>query len=153
MGRIIMSLTIFALAVSACSTLAQSPLPTADVPELGQTWILKMNHSGGIMGLSRSIEISSDGNYTVTDERTNSRLEGKLSAAELVKLSDLLATAISNPPPGGRNSACADCFIYTIEFKGAGTSFTAEVDDTTIAESGLEPLVNFVRGIMEKDLR
>ena len=40
------------------------------------------------MGLSRSIEISSDGKFTVVDERANKTITGELSADELSKINE-----------------------------------------------------------------
>lgn len=154
MIRAILRLLIFAVLLSACGPLsASTPLATQSVSELGDTWTLKMHHSGGIMGLSRSIEISSDGKYTVTDERQNKTVQGQLSSDETAQLRDLLATSMRNSRPSLPSGACADCFIYAVELNNAGQTFTAQVDDTTIADSGLEPLITFVRGIIEKSLK
>lgn len=159
MPRAILVLLIFTMFASACgplipvTTAPEVPLATQSLPDLGESWTLKMSHTGGIMGLSRSIEISSDGKYTVTDERQNTTVEGQLSADKLSKLQDLLISSVRNSSPRGPNGACADCFIYTIEFSGGGKTFTATVDDTTIGDSGLEPLVTFLRGIIEGELK
>lgn len=153
MSRAILILLVLAGLISACATLSPAPLATASLPDLSGEWTLKMSHSGGITGLARSIELSSDGKYTVTDEREKKTVEGQLSAVDLGRLGELLASSLNNSLSTGLNSSCADCYVYTIEFNGAGNDFTATVDDTTIAESGLEPLVTFLRGIIEKSLK
>ncbi|MEW6406542.1 MAG: hypothetical protein AB1649_32560, partial [Chloroflexota bacterium] len=71
----------------------------------------------------------------------------------LAKLDDLLTTALINQQPSRPNGVCADCYIYAIEFNNGGKTLTVQVDDTTIAESGLEPLVVFLRSIMDKSLK
>ncbi len=69
------------------------------------------------MGLSRSIEISSDGNYTVMDERSNKTITKKLSANELSKLQEIISnTEYINTERSGP-SGCADCFIYDLEIQ------------------------------------
>jgi len=159
MSRAIVGLLIFTVLVSACGPLVpvtsapQAPLATQSLPDLGETWTLTMSHAGGIMGLSRSIEVSSDGKYKVTDEINNKTVKGQLASDEVAQLHDLLTAIVSNSLPKRLNSACADCFIYTIELDGTSKTFTAIVDDTTIADSGLEPLVTFLRDIMEKALK
>ena len=156
MTRSIFPLLICIFIVSACGPLVPAtpaPLPTQSLPELNETWTLRMSHTGGIMGLSRSIEVSSDGTYMVTDEREKNTVEGQLSSDELASLRDLLTTTASFSPPSGPTAVCADCFVYAIEIDGAGKPFNVQVDDTTIAASGLEPLVTFLRGIMEKALK
>ncbi len=159
MSRAIVGLLIFTVLVSACGPLLPvtsaplAPLATQSLPDLGESWTLKMSHTGGIMGLSRSIEISSDGKYTVTDERNNTTSEGQLSADEASKLKNLLATSLQSSSPRGLSGTCADCFIYEIELKGASKTYAAQVDDVTIADSGLEPLITFLRGVMEKALK
>ena len=63
--------------------------PTTEPSASGGDWTIKMTQSGGIMGLSRSIEVSSDGNYTVVDERTNKTVTGELTANELSELNEI----------------------------------------------------------------
>lgn len=153
MLRSMLFILLFAMLVSGCSSFSPTPVATPGPPEVDVSWTLRMDHSGGIMGLSRSIEISSDGKFTVSDERDNSTVEGQLSANELATLRDLLNSLKDIQVPATGRTTCADCFVYAIEFKDDGKSFRAELDDTTLADSGLEPLVTFVRGIMEKALQ
>ena len=41
--------------------------PSTSIPSLDGDWRITMKHSGGIMGLSRSINITSNGKYIVED--------------------------------------------------------------------------------------
>lgn len=125
-------------------------LQTNKLPTLTGSWKITMNHSGGIMGVSRSIEINSDGTYTVSDERTAQIIQGQLSQEELSNLMDTVASSefISNNEPYG----CADCFIYNIKISG-DTRFSAQVDDVTIEKSGLQPLITKLRNIMDAELK
>ncbi len=63
------------------------------------------------MGLVRSIEVSSDGSYTVTDKRTNKTVSGILSKDEISKLTKIVA-GVENIASEKPNGACADCFVY-----------------------------------------
>jgi len=124
----------------------QSPLPT---PVKDWTSI-KMTHSGGIMGLMRVIEISRDGMMTVTDSRTEKKTSRQLSADELTALSDLVSNyGFAAPSIEG---ICADCFIYTVEINRDGDVSITESNDITLTDSGMEPLVTFLRGLIDKAL-
>ena len=157
MFRTIFYILILTALLSACGPLLPesvsqaTPQATSSGPlDLGQTWNIKMHHSGGIMGLSRSIEISADGKFTVTDERTDQTVEGQLSSGESTQLRKLVTTAKITPVAQPDQTGCADCFVYALEISGNGKPFTAELNDITLPESGLESLVLFLRDLMDK---
>lgn len=110
-----------------------------------------MTHSGGIAGLLRSIEIKSDGSFTVMDERAGTTNEGQLSGNELTRIVGLVNSSeyAENKEPYG----CADCFIYNIEIAGDGGKFSAQVDDISIGKSGLGTLVTTLREMLERELK
>ena len=145
------------LFLSACGSIATAgsanPAETEknNLPELSGEWTITMIHSGGIMGLSRSIKISADGNYTVMDERAAQTKQGQLSSAELAGLVEVVNSSqyFPNKEPYG----CADCFIYTIEIAADDRDFSAQVDDITIEKSGLGSLVSALRSIIERELK
>ncbi|MBL8077512.1 MAG: hypothetical protein JNM55_06095 [Anaerolineales bacterium] len=147
---------VSALLFSACGIISGSatkePQPVkSNLPSLTGAWTINMTHSGGIMGLLRSIEITSTGSYTVKDERGNQNISGQLSEEELANLIQVInSTTYSqyNKPYG-----CADCFIYDIEIAGDDGRFSAQVDDISIEESGLSALVTSLREIMERELK
>ena len=147
MVRLLICITLLgALFLSGCASVSTpEPLPT-----LENEWTIKMIHSGGIIGLSRSIVISSNGTFTVIDERTEQRKEGQVSEEELANLTERVASIkySSNTTQSG----CADCFVYNIEISGTGKPFTAHVDDVTLEGSGLGPLVMDLRAIMDREL-
>lgn len=154
MTRLIFIGLLFSMLVAACRPLAAS---TPEMPQATPTpptgdWTLLMTHSGGIMGLRRTAEITSAGLMTVTDERAGKRVSTQLSKDELAQLQKLVSEASYTAPktPMG----CADCFIYEVTIqRGAGKPFTVTVDDTSIEASGMSPLVTFVRTLMEKALK
>jgi hypothetical protein len=160
MLRTILHFLLFAIFLTACGPLIPlagpqaTPQATSTGPlDLGQTWTIKMHQSGGIMGLSHSIEISSDGKYAITDDRANQSVKGQLTSAEMSQLRELITTANIKPIAKPGQSVCADCFIYALEINGAGKPFTIELNDITLPESGLESVVLFLRDLIDKSLK
>jgi hypothetical protein len=150
------------LLVAGC---AQSPTPeplktpapekptTSSLPALDNEWTIKVGHSGGIMGLSRTVEISSDGKFTVADKRTNKTVSGELSAVELSKLNELVASSQYVSPSKPNGMVCADCFIYDLEIQADGKKFAVQLNDISLPDSGLEPLVTYLRELIDKALK
>lgn len=114
-------------------------------------WRIVFVHSGGFAGLMRALEISSDGSYTLKDERTNFTKSGQITDNELADLSRILVGI--NYVPQTKPTGCADCFIYDIRVTGGGNDFSARVDDVNIDDSGLRLLVSALREIMDRELR
>lgn len=150
-------ITIFsALLLSACGSVTSLPTSIPEpvkgsLPALTGTWTISMTHSGGIMGLLRSVEITSTGSYIVKDERGKKNITGQLSEEDLANLIQVVnsTTYSQNNKPYG----CADCFIYDIVIIGDNGNFSAQVDDISIEESGLSTLVTTLRGIIERELK
>jgi hypothetical protein len=124
-----------------------------NLPALDGEWTIRMKHSGGIMGLSRSIEISSDGKFTVVDEYAKKTIAGKYSLDELTKIKERVSASeyITESEPKG--IGCADCFIYDLEIQGNGGNFVAQVNDISLPNSGLKPLVDYLRGLIDTALK
>ena len=152
MKRIVLLAWIWiALLLSSCSS--SSKTITATLPVAGNDeWTVRMTHSGGIMGLMRSVEVSSDGNFTVTNERENQTVAGKLSVEETATLAEIIANTkyVTLEKPG--MSVCADCFIYNVEIQGSGKKFAAQLDDISLPDSGMETLVTFLRAVINSVL-
>jgi hypothetical protein len=146
-----LSILWIALLLASCSPPATSAPTKSQMPALKGDWTIRMTHSGGIMGLLRSIEVKSDGIYTVKDERGKKDISGQLSKEELANLIQVVdsSTYSRNNEPYG----CADCFIYEITITGDGGGFSARVDDISIDKSGLSELVITLRGIIERELQ
>jgi hypothetical protein len=126
----------------------QEPLAT---PSMGWTSI-KMVHSGGIMGLLRTIEISRNGTLVVTDDRARKSVNGQLTTTDLSELIDIVSS-LSFAPPSKPGMGCADCFIYTLEISTPAGTSTLEANDISLLDSGLDPLVTFLRGVMDSVLK
>jgi hypothetical protein len=152
MFRTLPVLLLATIMLAACSPAMPTPLATPNPPTFGESWTIEMNQSGGIMGLSRSIEISSDGKYTVTDEHADKTIEGQLSTNELAQVQELVKTLEPAKVTSVEQTGCADCFVYTIVIQGEGKSSPAQVNDITLKDSGFAPLVTFLTDIMETSL-
>ena len=159
-----MSRTIYLFAllmtvlITGCSSFSPStPIPlntSLPTPKAAEAeWTIKMTHSGGIMGVARSIEISSDGKYTVADEMTDKTITGELTANELSKINGIVSDSNFSSATKPQRSSCADCFIYGIETQVNGKKVVYQVDDVTLSASGLEPLVTYLRDLMDKALQ
>jgi hypothetical protein len=149
----IFSTLLFTLLLSACGDSSNPPSNTSEsneLPSLTGSWIIRMNHSGGIMGLSRSVEVDSTGIYTVKEDHTDQTFTGQLSEEELEDLTNVVksTTYVLEKKPHG----CADCFIYDLEIVSDTGKFSAQVDDISIEGSGLSALVLLLRGIIEREL-
>ena len=116
-------------------------------PALAEEWSVKMTQSGGIMGLLRSIQVGSDGNYLVTDERSHLSSTGSLTKQQLTELQGLIANMKFTPPE--IRGSCADCFVYDIEIETGGQRMIVQADDMSLPDSGIESLVDFLRRILD----
>jgi len=137
-----------ALLLSGCK---QSSGITYTPPALEDGWSVKMTLSGGIAGLMRVIDVQSDGKYTVTDERAKDTSTGKLTDQELSELKKLITEMKFTAPQ--TDSGCADCFGYSLEIESGGRKMIAGSDDVTLGDSGMEPLVDYLRGLMDTALK
>jgi hypothetical protein len=122
-------------------------LPTPSVrdqelPKLTGDWHLRMEQSGGIAGISRTLEISSNGETTITDAQTKKQSVGQLSADQIAQLTELVASSSYKSPL--KKTSCADCFIYNLQIDNGGKIFQAQVDELSLRNSGLEPLIGFL---------
>jgi len=131
--------------------ISQAPQATPTAASLGD-WSLHMNQMGGIMALHRSVEISSDGQMTVTDERTKKTVTIQLNDDDLARLKTMLSTMAYTDFKSP--TVCADCFIYDLSVdRGSGKSLTITLDDMSLEGSGLSDLISLVRGLMDKALQ
>jgi len=151
---------VLALCVLAACAPLSTPTPLATptspakqaLPALEGKWTMKLTHSGGIMGLMRSIEISSDGKFIVRDERANETVNGRLSEKELNGLKGIVAESRYRSLPSPEGTICADCFVYNLEIQSAGKSFQVQLNDITLPESGLDALVSYLLSLLEESL-
>lgn len=152
----ILGILLCTIFLSACGSVTNAPSRTSEptksgLPSLTGSWTIRMTHSGGIMGLSRSIEVDSTGIYTVKEDRTDQKFTGQLSKDELADLKILISDVTYIPEKAPH--ICADCFIYDIQILSDDGKFSAQVDDLSIEGSGLSDLVMYLRGIIEREIK
>ena len=163
MSRIIfLCALLITLLVTGCGpSSTPEPLKTptleptkSDLPSPNGVWtMINMTHSGGIMGLMHSIEISSDGKYTVMDEWAKKTITRELSKNELSKLQEIISKTEFVSTEGRIPSGCADCFIYDLEIQGNGKRFSVQVDDVSMQKLGMETLIVYLRDLMDAALK
>jgi hypothetical protein len=133
--------------VVACAA-SQGPssggIPTDD------RWRIVFQLSGGIAGLDRQLEVTSTGELVAQDRRRGTRVAAQTTANELAQIASLVAAAKSVDP--GRQTACRDCLLYDIEIDARGRSFVFHLDDLSLPNSGVEPLVKALMNLLDRAL-
>ncbi|MBI3166993.1 MAG: hypothetical protein HYZ22_00835 [Chloroflexi bacterium] len=142
-------LILAAALLAGCKGLSQEIAYTP--PALAEEWTVNMTQSGGIMGMLRTIEVKSDGNFTVIDQRVQKTATGKLTEQELTELAELVKNMEFAPPK--IPATCADCFVFDVEIQSGGRKMVVKADDTSLPNSGMESLVDFLREIMDSALK
>src|SRR5512143_1138369 len=150
-----LSLILLALLAAACAPLTpaptQIPLATPEVALQGN-WMIGLTQSGGIMGMMREMEISSDGQFKITDDRTGKTVSGQLTADQLTQLKNLVSGSAYRR--SSVSTSCADCFNYTVEIDSStGQRIVAQADDVSLQASGMSSLIEFLRTLMQDALK
>ncbi len=104
------------------------------------------------MGLSRSIDITSDGTYIVEDERASAPVMRVLNAEDLSTLNTQIAALGVVPVDMPDGSGCADCFLYDLEIERNGEKITIQLNDINLPDSGFEPLVTYLQSLINAAL-
>jgi hypothetical protein len=158
--KLFFALLVISIILSACgrSTPEQLPLPSPKpLPTQQQAsgltgiWAVDMQLSGGIAGLSRSIEINSSGAVVAKDDRTGKTAKRQLTSDELAQFKALVNSA-SLKPASGTPTGCADCFIYSIKITSSSGDFSAQFDDVDLPDSGMSPVVKYLMGLVNSML-
>jgi hypothetical protein len=144
---------LISLLLAGCKPAVAPKPPVFTPPVPSGEWKIKMNHSGGIMGLSRSIEVASDGKFTVMDERAGKTITAELTENELSELNKQVMNFNFIPASRPSGMGCADCFIYDLKIQTSGKIFSIQLNDISLPNSGLESLVNYLRGLIDTALK
>lgn len=147
MIRSMLIVLIFSL-LAACGAI---PAGVAHLPALEGNWSITFTQSGGFIGVLRTVTITSDGKVTALDERENQAGTIRLTEAELTELERHISVA-RLIRPAEKDSACADCFIYDLQIESGNARFNVQLDDVTLTESGLQPLIQYLLDLMERAL-
>jgi hypothetical protein len=153
MSRFMIYITLFsAFLLHGCGSVPPSRPANSELPALEGEWTISMVQSGGIMGLSRSIEISFDATYTVTDRHGEITITGRLSAEQLEVLREIVLNTEYQSTVDPGQSGCADCFIYNVQVQAEGRKFVVELDDISMPGSGMERLIMHLQLLLESAL-
>ena len=134
--------------LSACGTERTFP-PPAPTPD--HDWTMRLTQTGGFAGVHFVIQVTSAGELKAEDQRTNRSAVLNLPPGELSEL-DSLRQAVTSQPIGRLPSACADCFIYDLEIASSTGIFRVQADDTTLAASGAQALIERLRELRDRAL-
>ncbi len=112
------------------------------LPALSGAWRVTLTQSGGIMGMTRTVEVSPDGDMLFTDLRGGKTGQSSLSKDRLALLTKLVAASVYEPvfEPTG----CADCFIFELSIFNINEKFQVQINQIDLQNSGLQPLVDFL---------
>jgi hypothetical protein len=152
MKRVNIFYMVLVLLFAAGCSLSPQKSSNANLPSLDGDWSVVFSYSGGIAGLSRQIQISSDGQFTAMDVYGNKTVTGTLTSNQQADLKELVA-ASEYIPPTEPQGGCADCFYYDLSIQGSKDNFSAQTDDINVSDSGLAPLVNYLRIFLDDHLK
>lgn len=141
-------LLLLACCLASCRALPGSGGPT---PDLGGAWSITLTQSGGFAGVQRVVTVSADGRVVAHDVRADQSGSVQLSASELSTLAEQVAAAALLQPTR-TDSGCADCFLYDVKIDSAAGSASFQLDDVTLPDSGVQPLVASLLALMDRAL-
>jgi len=128
---------VFATAVIAlygCNPAQTEQATPTDSPQ--PEWKLNLTINGGMAGQSRSISIDHQGVTQFTDHIRKTQKNGQIPVTDLNKLAELVnnysAGAVNHK---GKQNACRDCFIYTINIEYDGKVSRQTLNDLNMDEN------------------
>jgi hypothetical protein len=124
--------------------------PTAPPCVIEPPWTVELVVSGGFAGIEHKLEIDSSGGYQAEDVQAGTKVEGSLSAEMLAMVEGQLPL-VCQPSPG-RPPACADCLQYSIEVTSASGNYQVVLNDVSLAQSPMAPLVDTLAQVMKDAL-
>jgi hypothetical protein len=136
--------------LTSCNPLPGSPPPVDDqlgqtatanevATQIGDSWRINMQMSGGLAGVNRSIVVTLLGEATASDIKKNQTVSFQLSEDELGVLFGLIKDLPEAWVMDDKN--CNDCFEYTLFITRDGKEFSASLNDLERADTDLDPLI------------
>ncbi len=149
--RIPRTLLVGAVLLSACGPAGGAPAAKTPVPLPAGSWTLTLKQTGGIAGVQLTAQITSAGQLTATNERSGREVTQSLSPETMAEVRGLLGSVdlAKTPQP---SSACADCFVYVLEFASSSKTGRIEADDATLGNSGAQDLILLLRSLRDSAL-
>jgi hypothetical protein len=108
-----------------------------------------MAQTGGIAGVSRTLEISNSGEMTVTNERSNQQNTTQLPPDKFSMLKEVVVSTEYRPI--SQLMGCADCFIFDLQIDNGSEKFQVQIDQVNLPNSGLEPLIGFLGELLNSN--
>jgi hypothetical protein len=142
---------VLALLVACARPLASPPNPEP-LPSPAARWTMTLTQSGGFAGMIRSVVVSSDGKLTAQDQRSGRSVTQDLTPDTVARLGALVV-ALGAITPVAPHSSCADCFVYDLKVDAGGHSVEFHADDTTLADSGAEALIQALQALRDAALK
>ncbi len=140
----------------ACSFFSTPALDSRSTPTdtgdcLGsETWTIEFGREGGIMGLTQSLELSSDGSLIAQDLQAQKSFTKTLDPTQLSEIEHQLAQACPFETQKTEQT-CADCFFYDLIFRTNGARYQAQVTDLSIPPN-LQPLIQTLTGLLDETI-
>ena len=150
-ARQILYATAF-IALGACAVFpGAQPVTLQSAAPPGQAastegWQLSFQLSGGFAGVDQRLELASTGSLTARDRRRDMAVAAKISSDDVARIGALIADLKAVPAAG--RSTCPDCLTYDLEIRTGGKSLVFRLNDGSLPNSGLEPLVQTLRSLL-----
>lgn len=143
-----------ALLVTGCvNPMAKTtePASTAKLPSLEGAWTVTLNQSGGLMGLSRNLIVTSTGEAILFDQKTMKYLPALLNQEKF----DLFLAEYKNVDLANSfdPETCADCFTYQLSVDIGGTVQKYDYNDLTASQNGLAAISQLMVHLMDEIAR
>jgi hypothetical protein len=107
--------------------------------------------SGGLIGVSLEVQVTSGGKVVAADRRSGRSSTTELTPAQMGEIERLYSAAASARYPQN-SSACSDCFVYELTLTSGDRSRTVRLDDTSFPGTGAEPLIAYLIRLRESAL-
>jgi hypothetical protein len=123
----------------------------AKLPKLEGVWTVTLNQSGGLLGLSRNLIVTSSEEAILFDQKTMSYLPGALKKDQVAKFStEYENVAITNVT---KKNECADCFQYDLLIEVGKTKLNLTYNDLDAGQNGLGALTQYMVSLMDEAAR
>jgi hypothetical protein len=138
--------------LAGCARPLLSPSDPQPLPSPTADWKISLTQSGGFAGVMLEVIVSSDGKLTAQNQRSGRMVTQNLTADTIARLGGL-SSGIVAATPVVTHSGCADCFVYDLVVESGGRSVQIHADDTTLANSSAEDLIQVLQGLRDAALR
>lgn len=149
--RTVLVCVLWTLLLSVCGVSTFPSVMTESLRGQSSKWQLTFHLSGGFAGFNRTLTISSSGEIAAEDHGRGVKVAGQATAKDLALVNSSVA-AIKAASAVRRNNKCRDCLIYEFVLEDDGARFSANVDDTTLPDSGLGDVTAVLSTLLNRTL-